>query len=111
MRVGFVGLGAMGHSMAGHLATRGLLAVVGNRTQAKADAFAAERNVRSAHVAGDFAECMVVALCVPADADVLANVEALANVLSPGAIVIDHSTVSTTTARTAAAALRARGID
>jgi 3-hydroxyisobutyrate dehydrogenase len=111
MQVGFIGLGAMGHSMAGHLAARGLLAVVGNRTQAKADAFAAERSVRAARVASDFADCAIVALCVPADADVLANVEALAGVLAPGAIVIDHSTVSTSTARAAAATLRARGID
>ena len=110
MQVGFIGLGAMGHSMAGHLATRGLLAVVGNRTQAKADTFAAERAVRVAAHAVAFAECDVVALCVPADADVLANVEALAGVLRAGAIVVDHSTVSTATARAAAETLRERGI-
>jgi len=111
MHVAFIGLGAMGHSMAGHLHARGLLAVVGNRTQAKADAFAVERNVRAATSAADFAGCGIVMLCVPADADVLANVEALAAVLAPGSIVIDHSTVSTATARAAADALRARGID
>ena len=110
MQVGFVGLGAMGHSMAGHLATRGLLAVVGNRTQAKADAFGAERGVLSARSPGDYAGCDVVALCVPADADVLANVAALAAVLKPGSVVIDHSTVSVATARSAAATLRERGI-
>ena len=41
MKTGFIGLGAMGHSMAGHLADKGILTVVGNRTQAKADAFGA----------------------------------------------------------------------
>jgi 3-hydroxyisobutyrate dehydrogenase len=110
MHVGFIGLGAMGHSMAGHLATRALLAVVGNRTLAKAEAFASERNVRAAQAADAFAGCDVVALCVPADADVLANVDALANVLKPGSVVVDHSTVSTATAKAAAATLRARGI-
>jgi 3-hydroxyisobutyrate dehydrogenase len=100
----------MGHSMAGHLHARGLLAVVGNRTQAKADAFAAERGVRAATAAADFAQCAAVMLCVPADADVLANVEALAAVLAPGSVVVDHSTVSVATARAAAALLRERDI-
>jgi 3-hydroxyisobutyrate dehydrogenase len=110
MQAGFIGLGAMGHSMAGHLHDRGLLAVVGNRTQAKADAFAAERGVRAATNAVDFATCAVVMLCVPADADVLANVEALAAVLAPGSVVVDHSTVSVATAKAAAALLQPRGI-
>src|SRR5688572_21989569 len=110
MRVGFIGLGAMGHSMAGHLATRGLLAVVGNRTTAKADAFAAERGVLASAAAAGFSDCDVVALCVPADADVLANVDALSRVLQPGSVVIDHSTVAVATAKSAAATLAARGI-
>jgi 3-hydroxyisobutyrate dehydrogenase len=110
MQAGFIGRGAMGHSMAGHLHDRGLLAVVGNRTQAKADAFAAERGVRAATNAVDFATCAVVMLCVPADADVLANVEALAAVLAPGSVVVDHSTVSVATAKAAAALLQPRGI-
>ena len=110
MRVGFIGLGAMGHSMAGHLHDRGLLAVVGNRTQAKADAFARERGLRAARAPADFAGCAVVMLCVPMDADVLENVEALASVLQPGSVVVDHSTVSVQTARRAGELLAARGI-
>ena len=35
MKTGFIGLGAMGAPMAGHLHARGLLAVVGNKLQAK----------------------------------------------------------------------------
>jgi 3-hydroxyisobutyrate dehydrogenase len=110
MHVGFIGLGAMGHSMAGHLSGRGLLMVVGNRTQAKADGFAAERGLRAATGAMDFAECDVVMLCVPADSDVLENVDALATVLAPGTVVVDHSTVSVATAREAARRLGERGI-
>ena len=110
MRVGFIGLGAMGHSMAGHLHDRGLLAVVGNRTQAKADAFARERGLRTARAPADFVECAVVMLCVPMDADVLENVEALASVLQPGSVVVDHSTVSVQTARRAGELLATRGI-
>jgi len=111
LRVGFIGLGAMGHAMAGHLVDRGLLAVVGNRTLAKARAFVDARHAVSAATSfADYAGCDVVALCVSADADVLENVEGLMAVLSPGAIVIDHSTVSVETARDAAKRLLAQGI-
>ncbi|MFH1599617.1 MAG: NAD(P)-dependent oxidoreductase [Pseudomonadota bacterium] len=110
MSAGFIGLGAMGAPMARHLHGRGLLAVVGNRTAAKAQALAAELGVTAAASAADFAGCDVVALCVSLDADVLENVQALAGVLAAGAVVIDHSTVSVDTARQAQALLAARGI-
>lgn len=110
MKAGFIGLGAMGAPMAGHVAARGLLAVVGNRTRAKADALAAQLGVKAAASAADFAGCGVVALCVSMDADVLQQVEALAGVLAPGAVVVDHSTVSVDTARRAQALLAERGI-
>lgn len=112
MKTGFIGLGAMGHSMAGHLHAKGVLAVVGNRTQAKAQAFADERGLRAAASASAsaYADCDVVMLCVPMDADVLDNVGALASVLKPGSVVVDHSTVSVDTARAARARLAAHGI-
>ena len=110
MKVGFIGLGAMGHSLAGHLHANGLLAVVGNRSQAKAAAFARDAGVLAATTAGDFAGCQVVVLCVSADRDVLDNVRALAPVLAAGSIVVDHSTVSADTARQAQAWLREGGI-
>ena len=111
MKVGFIGLGAMGNPMARHLHARGLLTAVGNRTQGKADALAAELGVRAARSADHFADCDVVAICVPLDSDVLATVSALAAVLKPGAVVIDHSTVAVDTARRAAAMLAAHQID
>lgn len=110
MKVGFIGLGAMGAPMARHLHARGRLTVVGNRTQAKADALAAELGVRAARSADNFADCDVVVLCVSLDADVLENVTALANVLKRGAIVVDHSTVAVETAQRAAGLLGAHGI-
>lgn len=110
MSAGFIGLGAMGSPMAGHLAARGLLSVVDNRTRNKADALAAQLGVRAAATPADFAGCDVVALCVSMDADVLQQVEALAAVLKEGAVVVDHSTVSVDTAKRAQALLAARGI-
>lgn len=110
MKTGFIGLGAMGAPMARHLHARGLLAAVGNRTQGKADVLAAELGVRAARVAADFADCEAVMLCVSMDADVLENIAALAGVLRSGSVVVDHSTVSTDTARRAADMLAGHGI-
>jgi 3-hydroxyisobutyrate dehydrogenase len=111
VKTGFIGLGAMGRPMATHLQRCGLLAVVGNRTRARADALAAELDVTAARDAGGFSDCAVVLLCVSADADVLANVDALATTLRPGSTVVDHSTIARDTAIEAAARLSARGID
>ena len=60
MRVGFVGLGAMGAPMARHLHARGLLSVVGNRSTDKADSLAAELGVAAGVEAQAFAACDVV---------------------------------------------------
>ena len=110
MKVGVIGLGAMGAPMARYVHSKGVLTAVGNRTQAKADAMASELDVRAARSAANFADCDLVVLCVSLDADVLENVAALAEVLKPGAIVVDHSTVSVETARRAAALLAVHDI-
>lgn len=110
MKVGFIGLGAMGAPMARYVYSKGLLTAVGNRTQAKADAMAAELDVRAARSAANFADCDVVTLCVSLDADVLENVAALAEVLKAGAVVVDHSTVAVETARRCAAMLATHNI-
>lgn len=108
LKTGFVGLGAMGEPMATHLHERGLLVAVANRTQAKAAALAQKLDVQAPLTLAELAgQCDVIALCVTADADVLATVEALAPHLAPGAIVIDHSTVAPDTAKQAAARLAA----
>ena len=110
MKIGFIGLGAMGAPMARQLAAKGLLAVVGNRSHAKAEALAAELGVAAGADASGFAPCVAVMLCVSADADVLANARALAGVLRPGAIVVDHSTVARATAIEAQEILATGGI-
>jgi 3-hydroxyisobutyrate dehydrogenase len=110
VKTGFIGLGAMGQPMARRLHGRGLLATLGNRSPSRATALAAELGVVAATGAGDFHDCDAVMLCVSADADVLQNIDALATVLRPGAVVVDHSTVSCATACSAAARLAAHGI-
>ena len=110
MRTGFIGLGAMGQPLAGHLQSRGLLSVVGNRSAGKAERIATDLLVRAATSADDFSDCDVVVLCVSADADVLANVQDLSRVLAKGSVVIDHSTVASETAKNAHALLAQSGI-
>ena len=108
LKVAFAGLGAMGHPMAGHLARAGLLAAVWNRTHAKAEAVAAEWKVAAPATVAEFARDRdLIALCVPADADVLALAREIAEHAKPGTIVVDHSTVSSVTARAAADLLAA----
>jgi 3-hydroxyisobutyrate dehydrogenase len=112
IRAGFIGLGAMGRPMAGHLARAGLLAAVGNRSAAKAAELAQELGVAApASYAELAAQCDVIALCVTGDDDVLAVTRQIAKGAAPGTIVVDHSTVSSPTAQEAALIMRAAGGD
>jgi 3-hydroxyisobutyrate dehydrogenase len=112
LKTGFIGLGAMGASMARNLHKRALLTHVWNRTAAKAQTLAAELGVVAADYPATLAmSCNAVVLCVSADDDVLATVDALAPALKPGSIVIDCSTVSAATARTAAERLATLGVE
>lgn len=110
LKVGFIGLGAMGEPMASHLQAAGLLSVVGNRSISKAQVLAEKYSVNAAHASHYFSDCDVVVLCVSRDADVLENVNTLAGVLKAGAVVVDHSTVSMDTAMQAQKILAARNI-
>ena len=109
---GFVGLGAMGRGMARNLHKAGLLRAVWNRTPAAAAELASELRVIAAESpAALAAQCNVIVLCVSADSDVLELVETMLPAITPGAIVIDCSTVSADTARTAATRLATRGAE
>jgi 3-hydroxyisobutyrate dehydrogenase len=110
LKVGFVGLGAMGLPMAGHLARAGLLAAVWNRSHDKAVAAANEFKVAAPVSVAELAPlCNLIALCVPADNDVLDLAREIAAHAQPGTIVVDHSTVSSVTAQAAHAILAANG--
>lgn len=106
LHTGFVGLGAMGWHMAGHLARADLLGGVWNRDAGKAVRFAAEFGTPAVDgPAALWAQADVVVLCVSADADVRAVVTALAVPAARGRLVVDCSTVSAQTAHWAADAL------
>src|SRR5262252_4844157 len=113
-KTAFLGLGVMGHPMAGHLARAGHEVCAYNRTAAKAQAWAKEYNGRSAPTpreaaaGADFVFC-----CVGNDDDlrsvVLGDQGALAG-MKPGAIFVDHTTASAAVARELSAVAKAKGL-
>ncbi len=110
MRVGFVGLGAMGMGMARNLAKKQLLVQVWNRTAQKSTALASELHCNAAGSLDELArDCDVIVTCVSADNDVLAVIDALLPGSKSGALVIDCSTISADTARAAADKLKKVG--
>jgi len=112
MRVGFVGLGAMGMHMARNLKRAGLLSAVWNRSADKARALASELGVAAPATLAELAgACEAVVSCVSADADVLEVTRALAGGFAGGALMLDCSTVGAETARQAAQLLEPRGVD
>jgi len=113
-RVAFLGLGVMGHPMAGHLVRAGHQVTVYNRTTAKAEAWAAEYGGRfagtpqAAATGADF-----VFACVGNDDDLravtLGEAGAFAG-MAHGAVFVDHTTASAAVARELYAAALARGL-
>lgn len=96
----------MGIGMARNIAKAGYLTGVYNRTTAKALYLADELKVIAFQLPEQLAANVdIVLLCVTADDDVLALVKKLASSLKPGTIVVDLSTVSSDTAKIAAAIL------
>ncbi|MFZ2169166.1 MAG: NAD(P)-dependent oxidoreductase [Methylococcaceae bacterium] len=107
MKAGMIGLGAMGLSMARNLAIAGYLKAVYNRTAARMTEFNVATFDRPETLA---AEVDIVLICVSADQDVLDLVEAIALTIKPGSIVVDMSTVSSETAKKAAACLEEKQV-
>ena len=104
MKVAFIGLGVMGFPMAGHLAAAGHEVAVFNRTRHKAEQWlAANRGRLGETIPEAVSGCELVALCVGADDDVRGVVQAATPALSPGAIIVDHTTTSAKLAREMAA--------
>lgn len=102
-KVAFLGLGVMGYPMAGHIAAKGHVVTVYNRTASKAEAWVADHGGAAAATPADaVADADFVFSCVGDDPDVLAvalgDGGAIA-AMKPGAVYIDNSTVSADVAR------------
>ncbi|RME14672.1 MAG: NAD(P)-dependent oxidoreductase [Alphaproteobacteria bacterium] len=113
-KVAFLGLGVMGYPMAGHLAAKGHDVTVYNRTAAKAEKWVAEHGgamALSPRLAAEGAD--FVMSCVGNDDDLrsvcLGDEGAFAG-MKPGAIFVDHTTVSAKVTRELHEAAAARGM-
>lgn len=114
MNIAYLGLGVMGAPMARHLAAAGHTLTVYNRTLAKAEAWVAAHGGRSAATPAQAAAgADVVIACVGADADLEAvtlGPDGAFAAMTPGALFIDHTTVSAAIARRLAGEGETRGL-
>jgi len=94
-KIGFIGLGVMGASMAGHLQKAGYALHVYTRTKKKADDLVAQGAVWEESVAGVAKNCPVVISIVgfPADVEeVYLGANGVLSAMQPGGIVVDMTT-------------------
>ena len=103
MKTAFIGLGVMGFPMAGYLAARGYGVTVFNRSPDKARRWLEQNGGSMADTPADAASgADIVFCCVGNDDDVrevtLGEAGALQS-MSPGSILVDHTTASATLAR------------
>lgn len=97
-KIAFLGLGVMGHPMAGHLQAAGHDVTVYNRTAAKADAWVEQHGGKSAPTPAKAAEgAELIMACVGNDDDLrsvcLGEDGAFAG-MDAGSLFVDHTTVS-----------------
>ena len=112
--VAFLGLGVMGHPMAGHLSRAGHRVTVYNRTASKAGDWVRQYGGRSAATPREAAQgADIVFACVGNDDDlrsvVLGDSGAFAG-MSAGSVFVDHTTASAQVARELATAATEHGL-
>ena len=110
MKVGVIGLGAMGGYMALNFYYADFLHMVWNRTPGRVKEIVDKINIKAAKDPAELAsECDLVVTCVSRDADVLEMMQAIAASIKPDTIVVDTSTVSAETAKKSAQILAGKG--
>ncbi|MFC3087296.1 NAD(P)-dependent oxidoreductase [Tabrizicola soli] len=113
-KVAFLGLGVMGFPMAGHLAAKGHDVAVYNRSPGRAEAWTARHRGRSLPTPREAAKgAEFVFACVGNDDDlraVCAGPDGAFAGMTPGAILVDHTTVSAKVTRKLAAQAAATGL-
>ena len=103
IKVGIIGLGAMGEGIARNLAKEGFLHTLYNRTNTKAKNIANELALPYCNSPQNLAKQVdVILMCVSADQDVLEIVNKISETITPNSIVIDLSTISIETAKESA---------
>ena len=112
MKISFLGLGAMGHPMAGHLANAGYDVTVYNRTTSKAEKWASEYKGNVADTAEKAAEGADLILTnVGNDNDVRELYAKIFTTAKAGAILVDHTTTSAIVARELSIQAKEKGME
>jgi 3-hydroxyisobutyrate dehydrogenase-like beta-hydroxyacid dehydrogenase len=93
MRIGFIGLGAMGLPMAGHLVAAGHTVTVASRGRGPIDAMVAQGATDGGSPRGVAEASEVTVLCVPNSPDVVEVVDVMLPALGAGKTVVDCSTI------------------
>ena len=93
MRIGFIGLGAMGLPMAGHLVDAGHTVTVASRSRGPIEAAVGRGAVDGGSPRGVAETSDIVMLCVPNSPEVIEVVDAMLPVLGSGKTVVDCSTI------------------
>lgn len=108
MKTAFVGLGAMGYPMAGHLAQK-YETLVWNRSFAKAEAHAKEFGSRAVELP-QVAQAEILFTCLPTSQDVDDLAHRLLPFLRPGTLWVDHTSGEPERAKQTARLLQEKGL-
>jgi 3-hydroxyisobutyrate dehydrogenase-like beta-hydroxyacid dehydrogenase len=113
-QVAFLCLGTMGYPMAGHLVRAGHQVVVYNRTRSRSEAWVAEFGGKLARTPADaVSDAEIVFVCTGDDVDLRSVVTGRSGAFAgmrPGAIFVDHTTVSAAVTRELAGEAARRGL-
>ncbi|HKO54914.1 MAG TPA: NAD(P)-dependent oxidoreductase, partial [Thermoanaerobaculia bacterium] len=110
MKIGFIGLGAMGFPMAGHLAKEHDV-TVWNRTREKAERHAREHGTKLANELADVAANEVIITMLPTSREVDEIVDQLEAHLKPGTLWIDATSGDPNVSRETSKRLAAKGVE
>jgi 3-hydroxyisobutyrate dehydrogenase len=112
-KIGFIGLGIMGRSMAKNLLKAGFELIVWNRTRSRMAPFIADGAQAGKSPADVAANSAIIITCVSDTPDVEAVIlgeDGVIHGIQAGALVIDHSTISPQVTKDIAAQLAAKGV-
>jgi 3-hydroxyisobutyrate dehydrogenase len=110
MKIGFIGLGAMGYPMARHLAKEHEV-IVWNRTREKAERHAREHGTRLTADLADVTAAEVIITILPTSKEVDEIVDQLLDHVKPGTLWIDATSGDPNVSRETAKRLAARGVE
>ena len=111
-RIGFVGVGLMGHGMAKNIVEKGYpLTVIAHRNRKPVEDLVSRGAVEAGNLEGLAANSTIVFLCLTGAAEAEAVVNGLKPGLKPGSVIVDCSTGEPTVTLKLAEEMAAQGVD